>query len=280
MKRCLPLLVCLLGLLPGSVSAVVLDWNSVTWTSGTMTLGYDIDPTNPGIDVTVTIIPSGGSFTWSTGNGSSGQPSPVDDNSLTGGNGSSAQSLLLGVNWTADTQTITVIINFNYAQGVTGVSYSLFDIDYNNGGSNTGYDDQVSKIVAQYNNGPLIAATTLTGSTDNTVSGSGTNKVVTGTGGATDSTGSANATIGYGTNIITSMTFTYGNNAANAPSNPGNQWIGLYDISYTPRARMPEVHPGVVAACFCIGLLGWQRVRRGNSGSSQKIGSDGPGLTF
>ncbi len=54
---------------------------------------------------------------------------------------------------------------------------------------------------------------------------------------------------------ITNFSFTYGNET-NAPSNPGNQWITLYDISFDAKPKVPEWHPGLIAALLCFGLVG------------------------
>ncbi|MEM6820600.1 MAG: hypothetical protein AAF558_01485, partial [Verrucomicrobiota bacterium] len=39
---------------------ITLDWNSVNWISGNTTQSFDIDPSNPGNDITITISTTGG----------------------------------------------------------------------------------------------------------------------------------------------------------------------------------------------------------------------------
>ncbi len=240
-------------LITGSgVQAIVLDWNSVSWSDGALTGSIETDASNPGKDVTITITPNGGSYFILN--------SPTVDNTLTGGQGTSANSLLLAVDWNTDAKSVTVKITFNYTQGVSGVSYTLFDVDALDAGNNSGYQDEVSSIVAQNGSGPLIAPT-ITTSSDNSKSGSGTNVVVRGTDTATDTANSGNVTVSYGTNTITSMTFTYGN-GPDSPNNPGTQGIGLYDITYTPKPKVPEFHVGIAAGLACLAIIGLDRFRK------------------
>ena len=48
--------------------AVTLDWSTVTWTAGSLSNSYDVDPTNPGNDITI-------AMSGNTGNFNSGSPS-------------------------------------------------------------------------------------------------------------------------------------------------------------------------------------------------------------
>lgn len=244
-----------LGLIPSAGHAIVLDWNSVTWSNGALTGSFDIDPSNPGNDITITITGDTGFF---DNQNNTGATAPVVDNTLTGGQGNSQKSLILEQDWSSRNQNITVTITFNYTQGVSNVAYTIFDIDADT--SNNGYDDKVSKIVATSTTGALVAPT-LTGSADNTISGSGTNRIVVGDSGVNDDQSGGNLSVNFGTNAITSMTFTYGNDSS-APKDPSHQWIGLYDISYTPRPRIPEVGTGLVAALACLGFIGLRWLRR------------------
>ncbi|MCD6051601.1 MAG: hypothetical protein K0Q55_3010, partial [Verrucomicrobia bacterium] len=51
----LSLLAFALWLLPAQAQAVVLDWDLVNWSSGSLSQSYDIDASNPGNDITITI---------------------------------------------------------------------------------------------------------------------------------------------------------------------------------------------------------------------------------
>lgn len=233
--------------LPVRTQAVVLDWNSVSWASGTLSHSYDIDPSNPGNDITITI-------TGNTGQFIGGRPEITTD--FTGGYGSSPapDNLELWADFSNRYQEITVTVTFNYAAGVNDVNFMLFDVDTGGTGSGKGnktFIDQITEIYAVSTTGSLTSPT-ITTSANNSKSGSGTNQVVTGTGESDNSSGTGNVTIDFGTNYVTSFTFTYGNPSSGVQSDPAYQSIGLYDINYKP--KVPEVHPGLFAAFGC-GLL-------------------------
>ena len=89
-------------------SAVTLDWSTVTWTAGSTSQSYDIDPTNPGTDITI-------SMTSSLGNQfASGFPAIA-----TGFGGSTTTpDLRERIQLTTASQFVTTTINFNYTQGL------------------------------------------------------------------------------------------------------------------------------------------------------------------
>ena len=49
------LLILFLGSFVPHAQAVTLDWDGVTWTAGSLSNSYDIDPVRPGNDITVTV---------------------------------------------------------------------------------------------------------------------------------------------------------------------------------------------------------------------------------
>ncbi|MEW6303318.1 MAG: hypothetical protein AB1705_07605 [Verrucomicrobiota bacterium] len=224
-----------------SAPGLVLEWNSASYSAGSLTAFFELDSSNPGADVSIVITGDTSYFINST---------PNDTTDLTGGQGGSQQSLWLAVNFPSRNDTITITVNFHYAQGVSDVDFMLFDIDRGDGS----YRDYITQIYAQYDAGTPLAPTSVTGSSDNTVSGSGTNRTIRGDESVDSDDNDGNATIDYGTNILNSFTFTYGDHSS-APSNPGQQWIGLYDINFTPRPRIPETHPALFAAAFCVGAV-------------------------
>jgi hypothetical protein len=238
--------------LPQSSQGIVVDWATFDWTDEALSQSYDPDASNAGDDITVSI---GGNTDRLNNN------FPRDDTSLRGGLGAGTQSMHMKVNFENNTQEIVVTITFNYnnwlADGAYGVSLQLFDIDQENG-----YIDEIRNISGSFNGGPSIGPTSVTGSVDNTVTGSGASAVVTGTGNAGDSSGQGNVTIDFGTNVLTQIQFTIGNNSA-AKANPGAQDFALYSLTYTKHA-IPEVHPGMVAVvvCFAVVLLRRLQVRR------------------
>jgi len=242
----LGLLTLALCLLPLNARAIVLDWDSVNYSSGSFSQSFDIDASNPGNDVTITI----------TGNTSYFAQNVNDNSNLTGGYSPTQQSLFMNMNYSSESQFITVTVTFNYALGVEDVSFSLFDIDRSTAGSDSGYTDKIV-LLGKNLNGKLVAPTTITTHSANETVGSGTNIYVRGTTGASDATGTGNADYTFsGTNTINSFTFTYGNDSS-SPSNPGNQWISLFDITYKP--RVPEWHPGLIASFACMMMVGVRR---------------------
>lgn len=245
------LLSVLMLLSVSSAKAIVLDWSSasVTWTPGSLTGSFDIDPNNPGNDVTVTISGSTGNFFSSS--------YPQITSGFTGGLGSSTKQLDLYVDYSNTSQAITVTVTFNYSGGVSDVSYTLFDVDTGalsgKGKSATrAFVDEISSVVAVATNNTLVAPTIAVANTTYTqTSGSGTNQVITGQDVAGDFSSQGTVSIDYGTNIVSSVTFTYGEGSG-TPTDPFAQGIGLYNISYTPKSKVPEVHPGLVSAMLCL----------------------------
>lgn len=246
------------GAIASHADAVVLDWNTETWTPttpspNTLQDTYDVDGT-PGTDITL-------SLTYATQ--SSGSPYraglPAVDATLQGGQGAGVNSLHLGVDFTAQSHTITITVDFsNYAQGVEGVSFSLFDIDRDNGTAL--YIDQIRSITGTAPNGSAVAPViTGVGSTV-TESGTGLSQVLTGNGPAADTgagSNAGNATITFAS-PIRSFTFVWGvpNNNAN---NPIPMDISMGDINFSP---VPEVNPAFGAAFVClVGFLGARRFR-------------------
>lgn len=221
--------------------AVLLDWNPQSWSGGSLTGSFDLDATNPGNDVTITITGNTSRFEGS---------SPNDTTDLTGGQGGSQQSLFLDVDWNNRSQSITVTIEFHYAYGVDDLSFTVFDVDRVSGN----HTDKIFDILGTTDNSAVVAATVTT-SSDNQLVGTGTNQYVRGTSSSGSSSGNGNVGITFGSTPIYSAEFSWGNEN-NAPNNPGEQWIGLYDISF--KKRIPEVHPGLAASLSCFLVVGFR----------------------
>ena len=240
----------LLALFAKTSNAVVLDWDSVTWTPGTLSNSYDIDPAKAGNDITVTV----------TGNTSQLQPELVAPNPQTpavttnfqGGLGTAQNTLSIAVNFTNQAQSVTITIDFSalYSLGVQNVSFSLFDFDFANGGGSN-YQDKLSGITALSIDGVTQVAPTITTSSANTLSGSGLTQVVTGIASVSDAgpgSGNGNVTISFGTTAIKSFTFTYGSGSGTV-ADPTYQHVGIHDITFTP---VPEINPAWTAVGSCI----------------------------
>jgi hypothetical protein len=213
---------------------VLVDWSAVTWVAGSLSSSLDVDPAVAGNDVTVTV--AGTTSQLDVGLASPAPQTPAVTSSITGGFAVGHQSLELALDLKKNTQSVSVTIDFSnlYAAGVANVSFTLFDIDYSNSGGNT-YQDLISNIHATSTTGTLIAPT-ITGSANNSVTGSGTSQLITGMTSTGDTTNLGNATISFNTTDIRSITFTYGGTTAFNDST--YQHISLDNISYTV---VPEV---------------------------------------
>jgi hypothetical protein len=245
------LLLALLGpFLATAAHAITLDWDTVTWTAGTLSKSYDIDPAKAGNDITVTVS---GNTTQLTTELASGNPmTPAITPDFQGGLGTAQNTLCLAVNFANQSQAITVTVDFSalYTSGVAGVSFTLFDIDFSAASGNN-YQDQLLSIVATSIDGITQVAPTITTSANNTLSGAGLTQVVNGTVSTVDNgpgSGNGNVTISFGTTAIKSFTFTYGSGSGTVPD-PTYQHVGIHDITFTP---VPEINPAWSALASCL----------------------------
>jgi hypothetical protein len=230
--------------------ALTIDWDTVSWTNGSLINSLDVDPARPGNDVTVTV--SGNTGQLQPDLNSPNPQTPAVTRTFDGGLTPGERTLSLAVNFANQSQVITVTVDFSaqYAQGVSNVSFTIFDVDFASSSGNN-YQDQLTNIRAVGIDGSLIAPT-ITTSANNTRTGTGLNQVVNGIASANDTganSGRGNVTISFGANAIRSFTFTYGSGSGTV-ANPTYQHIGLHDITFTP---VPEVNPAFGAVLSCIG---------------------------
>ncbi len=233
--------------------AVVLDWSSVSWTVGSLSNTYDVDGDSKN-DVTITI--SGDTSALVSGY-------PAISTAMQGGLGSADHGLELRLNFTSDSQSITVTVTFlNDYVGASDVSFSLFDIDANQVGasSNYRYRDHLSNLAASGDSGLIPAS--LTASTVNSVAGSGTNQTVTGNDLAADSgagSGDGNVGVNYGTNNVNSLSFTFGNTGNILAGNPQEQVFAMHDVKF--KSKIPEVGTTFMAVTLCAGVISVRLMR-------------------
>ena len=239
-------------IMSASCGALTLNWGTEPWAAGSLQNSFDIDPSRSGNDVTVTVAGNTGQL----------QPEIVAPNPMTpavaaafqGGMASTQNSLCIAANFSNQTQSVTVTVDFSaqYTQGVTNVSFTIFDVDFSNsGGSN--YQDQLRNIRAVGIDGTLIAPT-ITTSANNTRTGTGLNQVVNGTATTADTgagSGNANVTISFGNAAIKSFTFTYGSGTGTV-ADPTFQHIGMSNVVFTP---VPEMNPALGASLSCVAAL-------------------------
>lgn len=233
----------------GSSSALTLNWGSEPWAAGSLQNSFDIDPARAGNDVTVTV----------SGNTGVLQPELVSPNPMTpvvaaafqGGAGAPQNSLCIATNFANQSQGIVVTVDFSaqYTQGVSNVSFTIFDVDFSSASGNN-YQDQIRSIMAVGIDGSLIAPT-ITTSVNNVRSGTGLNQVVNGITSTVDTgpgSGNANVTISFGSAAIRSFTFTYGSGTGTV-ADPTYQHIGMSNVDFTP---VPEMNPAFAASLSCI----------------------------
>src|SRR5438046_1359885 len=241
--------------LVATAHAVTLDWSTTSWTPGSLTNSYDIDPAKAGNDITVTV----------SGNTAQLQPELVSPNPITpasttnfhGGLANPVSSLCLAVNFSSQGQAVTIAVDFSslYTLGVQNVSFTLFDVDFDNVAGTSTYQDQLRNIVATAVDGSQVAAT-ITTSGNNTLSGSGLTQVVDGNLSTVDlgaGSGAGNVTISFGATPIKSFTFTYGSGSGTV-ADPTYQHVGISDITFTP---VPEINPtwSAVGSCLLAAVL-------------------------
>lgn len=247
----LSLLLLALLVSPRATQAVVLDWDTVTWSGGAMSQAFNIDSSNSNNGSTNDI------FISITGNTNSFASAPTNNANLTGGIVPAEKGLFLNMDYTSRTQSVTVTVGLNYSAGVSNLTFSLFDVDRQFGfGANSDYTDKISSIIGRDTNGNVVLPT-ITTNAGNVGVGSGSTQYVRGVASISDTSSVGTVTFTF-SQAITNFSFTYGNET-NAPTDPGNQWITLYDISFTPKPKVPEWHPGLIAALLCFGLVGARR---------------------
>lgn len=247
---CRTLLFLGLCLFTPAVHAVTLDWDAVSWTAGSLSNSYDIDPSKPGNDVTVTV--SGNTSQLTTELVSPNPMTPAVTTDFQGGLATAQNTLCLAVNFANQSQSVTVAVNFsaNYTLGVQNVSFTLFDIDFSNASGNT-YQDLLSSITALSVDGTTLVAPTITTSANNQLSGTGLTQVVNGMASTVDTgagSGNGNVTISFGATAIKSFTFTYGSGSGTV-ADPTYQHVGMHDVTFTP---VPEINPAWSALGSCL----------------------------
>jgi hypothetical protein len=233
-------LACLLAPAP-TAKALVLDWDGVTWNPGSLNSSFDLnaDAIN---DITVSMTSQQANI-W-TNDPVTGDQTPAITQTMTGGLSPVQNSLILAANLKTQSN-LTVHISFTGAQaGANNVSFSIFDIDV------TTNSDIIDTIYGVALDGTHIAATiTNVGSSVNHT-GTGLNQVLTGNSATANNSSNGNATLTFGSTIITDIFFTF----SNTSGAPRYQDIGIGDITFSP---VPEINPTAVAAICCLSGLGF-----------------------
>jgi hypothetical protein len=231
--------------LAGPARALVLDWDQVAWAPGDLVNSYDLNG-DAVKDITVRITSQQANI-WAI-DPTSGSQAPVDNQTLTGGLSPAQNSLMIAANLKTQSDA-NVQISFTGGNGAlntpgaTNVSFTIFDIDV------TTNADIISGIYGLAPDGTHVAATITNVGSAVTLTGTGLTQMLTGNAASPDNSGNGNATISFGSTLITDVFFTFSNTAGA----PRYQDIALGDISFTP---VPEINPAVASAVSCLLALG------------------------
>ena len=228
-----------LGGLVTPAHALVLDWDAITWNDGSLINSYDLnsDAIN---DITVTLTSQQANI-WAL-DPATGAQAPTVNQSLTGGLVPPEDALNLAANLKTQSDA-TVHLSFTGTlPGAANVSFTLFDIDV------TTNADIISEIYGVAYDGTHIAATITNVGSGVDHTGTGLNQVLTGNTATADNSSNGNATITFGSTIITDIFFTFSNTAGA----PRFQNIAIGDVTFTP---VPEMNPATTAAASCIAAM-------------------------
>jgi hypothetical protein len=234
---------------------IVLDWSAVSWPVGSLSQSFDIDPANPGNDVTITVTGNTGDLVASP----AVSTTSVSGAQNTGGTG--LPGLQLGVDYDGgSTPAITVTMTFNYTGGVNA-SFSLWDVDTDDsevGTVDTSKTvDEIGAVSGTDPGGATIAASSVSAGAAITIAGSGIAATYTGANATADSPQSTLG-ISFDEAGVTTIQFTYEKGTS---ANAGNQWIALSNITFSS-ATTPEVQPSLAALIACLGAAVWNHRSR------------------
>jgi len=224
----------------GTAHALVLDWDAVAWTPGSLNNSYDVN--GDGInDVTVNITSQNpGIF---TNDPFTGTMTPTINQTLTGGLSPAENSLMIAANLHTNSN-LTVQFSFTSVPlGATNVSFMIFDIDISTN------SDIISGIYGVAPDGTHVAATITNVGSAVDLTGTGLNQVLTGNATTANNSSNGNATISFGGAAITDVFFTFSNTAGA----PRYQDIAIGDLTFTP---VPEINPALAGSLSCLLAIG------------------------
>lgn len=238
-RLCVFATLALLGGWSSSAQALVLDWDAVTWNDGSLNNSLDVD--NDGINDVTVVLTSQQANIWAN-DPATGAQTPTVNQSLTGGLTPAQDALNLAANLKTHSN-LTIHLIFTGAQpGAANVSFTIFDIDI------TTNSDIIETIYGVAYDGSHVAATITNVGSAVTLSGSGLTYELTGNAASPDTSSNGNATISFGSTIITDVFFTF----SNTSGAPRFQNIAIGDVSFTP---VPEVNPAMAASASCVAAV-------------------------
>ncbi|QJB68853.1 proprotein convertase P-domain-containing protein [Parasphingorhabdus halotolerans] len=185
---------------------IVFDWNGKSWLVGSLNNSYSITglgSVNYAVSTDVAFV---------TG-------SPTLNTTNTGGFGTTQESLFLNMNNNNQSDASTTVVTLPTA--VPGLQFHLFDVDF--GAGTNGWADKVT-VTGSYNGATVTPI--LTNNIANYVVGN----TVIGDGSSSGDQVNGNVVVTFMSPVDT-VTFVYGNHTT-APTNPGNQFMNIYDFRY------------------------------------------------
>ncbi|MFZ1219299.1 MAG: hypothetical protein WAO00_08395 [Chthoniobacterales bacterium] len=237
-------LIAILASWAAPARALVLDWDGVSWTPGSLSNSFNLngDAFN---DITVAITSQNPNIF--TNDPATGTMTPAINQTMTGGLVPAQNSLIIAANLHTNSN-LTVHLSFTGGTagnlpGANNVSFTLFDIDV------TTNSDIISNIYGVAPDGTHIAATITNLGSAVTLAGSGLGQTLTGNAASANNSSNGNATISFGATLITDLYFTFGNTAGA----PRYQDIGIGDITFTP---VPEINPAISASVSSFVAVG------------------------
>ena len=188
----------------------MFDWDTISgWTAGATSGSYPLAGYG---NVNFSLTNDGAYIT----NATYGGQSPTVTNAFTGGLVPSENSLHVLADQANRTGVVTITVTLPRA--FTGVQFSIFDVDF-------GTNQFADRLVVTGANGATSVTPTLTNGNVNYVSG---NQII-GDGAANNDQATGNVVVTF-TQAVRTITIQYGNHST-APANPGQQGIGLHDIT-------------------------------------------------
>ena len=194
-----------------------LNWDTVTWPSGSLSQSYTIGSG----DVSVTFNQTGDTPPGDTTAFISSTPA-IDQNS-TGGLPTQEDTLFIRIDYgVGSINQVPIIVDFTHPGGVSNVSFTMFDLDAD------AWVDEVEVTATDgtstFNPSSVVDST----SNDNAFDGTNT---VTGINNTDHTTDDGNATFTFNQSGITQVTILYRN--AVTATDPAIQRIYLHDINFT-----------------------------------------------
>lgn len=190
----------------------LFDWDGpeISWTAGSTSNSFALN-TFGNIGFTVT---NPGAY---LNNAQFGGQSPTLQDTFTGGLNPAQRSLAVVVNQANRTAAATVTISL--PRSFRGVQFTLFDVDF-------AANQFADRVTVTGFNGSTAVAPVLTNSNSNYVTGN----TAIGDGASDNDSPAGNVVVTF-TEPVDRIVVSYGNHTS-APSDPGQQGIGLHDIAY------------------------------------------------